>query len=258
MTELENNVPVEQTPQEPQLSDIEVRAVDMGWRPKEEFNGSEDDFIDAKEFVRRKPLFDKIELQNKQIKAVTKALEEFKGHYSKVQETEFKRALASLKSERKQALLDNDADKFDNVDEQIKSVEKQVEQIQHVANQPVVAENTHPAFENWKSRNGWYDSIPYMRKFADDAGLKLHAEGLEPSVVLKKVEEAVHKEFPNKFVNPNKANAPSVNSSSGRSNNADVFNLNETERTIMQTLVKSGVMTEQQYIADLKKVKELK
>ena len=35
---------------------IETRALEMGWRPKEEFDGNEEDFIDAKEFVRRKPL----------------------------------------------------------------------------------------------------------------------------------------------------------------------------------------------------------
>jgi cytochrome c556 len=69
--------PVEQAPQR---SDIETRALEMGWRPKEEFEGSEDDFIDAKEFVRRKPLFEKIEHQSKELKQIKQALEACKGH----------------------------------------------------------------------------------------------------------------------------------------------------------------------------------
>ena len=43
-----------QEAQPKELSAIEQRAIEMGWRPQEEFNGDEEDFIDAKEFVRRK------------------------------------------------------------------------------------------------------------------------------------------------------------------------------------------------------------
>ena len=36
-----------------------------------DFFGEDDDFIDAKEFVARKPLYDKIAQQSKQLKNVT-------------------------------------------------------------------------------------------------------------------------------------------------------------------------------------------
>mgnify|MGYP000971805459 FL=1 len=39
----------------PQYTDLEVKAMNMGWRPMEEFDGPEEEFIDAKEFVRRAP-----------------------------------------------------------------------------------------------------------------------------------------------------------------------------------------------------------
>ena len=56
---MEENQNLEQ--EAPELSPIEQKAIQMGWRPKEQFEGDEEEFIDAKEFVRRQPLFDRIE-----------------------------------------------------------------------------------------------------------------------------------------------------------------------------------------------------
>ena len=82
---MEENLPQEQAaPETPELSPIEQKAISMGWRPKDQFEGDEEEFIDAKEFVRRQPLFDRIENQNKQLKNVTKALEALKVHYTRV------------------------------------------------------------------------------------------------------------------------------------------------------------------------------
>lgn len=244
-----------------QYSDIEQRALEMGWRPKEDYNGAEEDFIDAKEFVNRKPLFDKIESQSKQIKAVSKALDALKQHYTKVQETEFNRALAQLKSVRKTALNEGDGDSFEEADNAIKQVEAQVQALQATAQTPAVqTEELHPEFQAWISKNPWYNSTRYMREFADDIGMQFSKNGLTPSEVLVEVEKAVRKEFPHKFTNPNKSNAPDVGSSrkesgSNRSRSDDNVELTDQERRIMNTLVSQGVLTKEKYIADLKAVK---
>ena len=89
--ELENtggSEPQEQT-QEKQFSAIEQKALDQGWRPKEEFDGDPDAFIDAPEFVRRGELFSKIEHQSKELKAVKAALDALKTHHSRVKEVEY-------------------------------------------------------------------------------------------------------------------------------------------------------------------------
>lgn len=247
----------------PQYSEIELKALEMGWKPKTEFHGDEADFVDAKEFVNRKPLFDRIEHQSKQLKAVTRALDALKTHYTKVQETEFNRALSALKAERKEALRDGDADKFDELDDQIKQVETQIELVKEAAATPAVqSETEHPEFVAWVSKNSWYNNTGYMRAFADDLGSRLARQGMSPNEVLKEVEKAVRKEFPNKFVNPNKAAAPDVGSSRSpaatSSKNDDSF-LTEQERKIMNTLIASDpkTFTKEKYIADLKKIKGL-
>jgi regulator of replication initiation timing len=243
----------------PEYTEVEQRALTMGWRPKEEFNGVEDDFIDAKEFVNRKPLFDKIEHQNKQIKAVTKSLDALKQHYTTVQETEFNRALKALKQERRVALQDGDGEKFDVIDDQIKDVEKQLVVVQQNANTPAVQETqeVHPEFQSWVGKNPWYNQGGEMRAFADSYGTTLASQGKTPNEVLKEVETAVRRAFPTKFTNPNKVDAPDVGSSRAPSKGRTdgYVELTEQERRIMNTLVQGGHLTKEKYLADLRVAK---
>src|SRR6188474_2277784 len=104
---------------EPQQSDVEQRALEMGWRPKEQFNGDEHEFIDAGEFVRRKPLFDKIEQLSKRSKETEKALRLLQEHHTKVEETAKKQVIAELKAQKKNALEEGDAEKVIEIDDQI-------------------------------------------------------------------------------------------------------------------------------------------
>lgn len=237
-------------------SEIELKAMEMGWRPREEFNGTDDDFIDAKEFVRRKPLFDKIEHSSREVKELRKALDALKTHYTTVKESEYNRALATLKAARKDALTNGDGDQFEAIDQEIKRVEQEavsVKQIDEIQPEPV----QHPEFVGWLNRNPWYNSTPYMRQFADQVGLRLKGQ-MPPAEVLKEVEKAVKQEFPTKFKNPNKESAPDVDSSDGKTSRSGGFELTEQERKIMNTFVRSGVMTKEKYIADLKAAKGIK
>lgn len=253
--------PIEQTQQTeaPQPSSIERRAMEMGWRPKEEFNGDEDDFIDAKEFVRRQPLFDKISQQSQQLRKVHDSLTQFKQHYTQVEQAAYDRAIKALKAEQKEALKDGDVDRYMELQDDIEAQKDQVQALKEKAiEEPVQTGEAHPEFQAWQARNPWYNQTGYMKAFADDHGLKLARQGVAPADVLKAVEKAVREEFPNRFRNPNKENAPQLESSgkgSGRSGGGKEYSLNDQERKIMNTLVSSGAMTKEQYIADLRKVK---
>ena len=87
-----------ETIQDPQYTEVELKAIDQGWVPKDKFEGGEDDFIDAKEFLRRGELFAKIDTQkrelssvNKELHAVKKALGALKEHYGKGKLNKLKR-----------------------------------------------------------------------------------------------------------------------------------------------------------------------
>lgn len=244
------------TQETPEYTDVELKALEMGWRPKEEFEGDEDDFIDAKEFVRRKPLFDKIETQSKELKNVKRAIEALQKHYTAREEAAVKNAISQLKVARKEALTNGDGEAFEQIDDQIKQAEKEADRLKKIEQETNVQTEVHPEFVAWTKRNSWYKDVGYMRKWADDYGIELAQQGLSPSDVLKKVEQAVKKEFAHKFTNPNKASAPDVEGSgrAGSSKGIDRFELTDNERKIMNTLVSTKQMTKEEYIKQLKEM----
>lgn len=263
MSEENLNTPAEGTDTQVELSPVEARALEMGWRPKEEFHGDEADFVDAKEFIARQPLFDKISHQSREIKEVRKALEALKTHYTSVRETEYNRALTQLKASRKEALANGDGDAFESADEAIRSVEKQIEVIKETRDTPMVQDepDEHPEFKAWKSQNSWYGNVGYMRKYADELGIQLRNDGLSPQEVLAQVAKAVRKEFPHKFENPNRRTAAPVGESGGSGGSKKGFsesNLTEQERNIMNTLVRGKHITKEKYLSDLAATKGVK
>jgi hypothetical protein len=243
-----------------QLTPIQQEALDMGWVPKEEFDGDPDRWVDAGEFVRRGELFKKIESQSKEMKELRKALNELAKHNAKVREVEYDRALKALKSEKKAALAEADADRVIEIDDQIDLVKDQQRQLQAQQVQQVqqtAAQEIHPELKNWMGRNGWYESNRSMRAWADARGIELAEAGQSPTDVLKTLEKEVKDRFKEKFHNPNRDRAGAVegNVPRGNTKGAD-FELSDVEKTIMKTLVDGGHITKEEYIKQLKAVKE--
>lgn len=251
-----------------QPSGVEQKALDMGWRPREEFDGDEEDFIDAKEFIQRQPLFDKITAQSKELKNLKRSLEDFKGHYTKVQETAYQKALKELKTEKRQALVDGDIDKFTALEEAQEQVESEKTAFIEKQTAVVQEDSYNPEFQSWINKNSWYSTQPHMQAFADDVGAQFKYQvqvgKMTPADVLKEVEKQVREEFPNRFRNPNKDKPSSVEGSSGKSGKSPEFELSDMERRIMNNLVNTKgpdgkpLVTKEKYIADLKAVKGIK
>lgn len=246
----------------PEPSAVEQRALEMGWRPKEEFEGNEEDFIDATEFVRRKPLFEKIDNVGKELRETKKALKALQAHHEKVKEAEFQHALKSLRAEKKEALEAGDADRLIAIDDQIADAKAQ--EVASRTRQVQEAAAPHPNFIQWAGRNPWYKTNAELTVVADQIGTAYAASNPDtsPDDVLKYVETRVRKLYPEQFSNPNKTRPSAVEGGTStpakKSSSDDISNypLSEDERKVMMTFVRQGVMTKEQYINDLKKVKE--
>lgn len=235
------------------LSAIQEKAISQGWVPKDEFQGEDDEFIDAAEFVRRGELFQKIESQSKEMKHLRAAMNELAKHNAKVREVEYKRAVDDLKRQKKEALNEGDSDRVVELDDQIDLVKDQQKLLQQQQVQQVVPQEVDPAFTTWINKNPWYESNPDMRKFADRLGAVLATE-MSPVEVLKEVEKEVKERFKDKFRNPNRDRAGAVEGVRGRpvaTKDADV-ELSDVEKTVMKTLVDGGHITKDEYIKQLK------
>jgi hypothetical protein len=118
----------------------------------------------------------------------------------------------------------------------------------------------HPDVAAWVEANPWYNKDPDMRAFADGAAMQLNKEGVGGKELLKAIDAKIRKTFPNKFTNPNRERPGAVESTSTKSSTVkkDSFELSDQEKRICDTFVRDGIMTREEYIADLKKVKGIR
>jgi len=252
--ESESKQVTEVTKAEP--TELELKAREQGWVPKEEFNGEEHMWYDAGEFLRRGPLFQKIDSVSKENKDLKLALREMKNLQAKIRETEYANAIRDLKAKKRDALAEGDADAVIDAEEKIELVkEEQLQLREQNAYEPPVEAELQPEFVDWKTRNPWYSSTPHMKVFADTLGIDLAKQGVPKSEVLKKVEAAVRKEFPNKFRNPNQDKPGAVESGTSKTTTSSSFQLTDDEHRAMKTFVRQGIMTEAEYKEQLKKVR---
>lgn len=241
------------------LTPVQEEALQQGWVPKEEFDGEAERWVDAGEFLRRGELFRKIESQSRELKDVKKALAELAKHNSKIREVEYARAVEALKAQKKTALAEGDADRVVEIDDKLDLVKDQQRQLASQQLQPQnIPQEVHPELQNWISNNSWYETNKAMRGWADARGIELAEEGKSPREVLKVLQTEVKDRFKEKFSNPNRERAGAVEGVRGRpsTSGAAEYELTDTERTIMNTLVAQKVLTKEEYIAQLKAVKE--
>lgn len=258
MSDVENTSNENVDAELPQYTEIEEQALSQGWRPKDEYNGDPSKWVNADIYVARAPLFEHIESQKRELKKLRDGLNVVNSHYKKIEEVSYKKALADLRAEKKKALEDMDADAVINIDERIDLVKEQ--QLQGMRTPDPVAEpnQIHPEFQAWTSRNNWYTQDQSMRAFADALGRDL-AGTHSPSQVLIEVEKTIKQRFPEKFSNPNREKPGAVEAPRGKGTSTAAkpkYDLSDEERQVMRTLVRSGVLTEEQYVKDLKKIKE--
>ena len=239
---------------EVKLTAAEEKAMEQGWVPEDQWDGDPEQWRPAKEFLDRGELFKKIEDQNRTIKDFKRALDDLKGHHAKTQATEYARALATLKQQKRAALEEGDAAAVIQLDDEIDLVKDEQTRLRQGEFQQT--ETVNPEFASWVDKNKWYESNAPMKAYADALGRNLAASGLSPSAVLQEVEKQVKLEFPNKFTNPNRNKPGAVEGSSNKGGKGnDSFSLSDEERRVMQRFVRTGAMSEKEYIAELKRIK---
>ena len=237
------------------LTPAEEKAMEQGWVPEDQWDGEPEQWRPAKEFLERGELFKKIEDQNRTIKEFKRALDDLKGNHAKTRETEYARALATLKQQKRTALEEGDAAAVIQLDDEIDLVKDEQTRLKQQNSQQTEV-GINPEFASWVDKNKWYETNEPMKAYADALGRSLAVKGMSPSAVLQEVEKQVKLEFPNKFTNPNrnKPGAVEGSSSKGGKSGGDV-SLSDEERRVMQRFVRTGVMTEKDYIAELRKIK---
>ena len=145
--------------QAPQLDpQVEKEACLFGWVPKEEFRGSESDWVDADVFVKRgkeinpilrknnELLMKKLDEKAKEIDSIKASVEEFKKFQKESFErksAEYEVQIAQLKTKKREAIAAGGGDTVVDIDDQIDSLkEAQREAKAEAAKKPEPAPKT--------------------------------------------------------------------------------------------------------------------
>lgn len=247
---------IESTPAAVEYTDSEKRAMEQGWVPEDQWNGS-GRWRSAEDFLDRGELFSKIDEVKRRAERAERTLDDLKKHHQKVRETEFKRAITYLRAQKAEAVEAGDGERVVEIDERIDEAKAEFTEQQESAKQDVQTPEPNPLFTSWMNRNGWYSADKVMKGFADEVAERLVVAGVrDHTEILREVERRVKREYPEKFENPNRSKASAVESSGAKGGDSrkDSFQLTPEETQVMNRLVKANVMTKEEYIAEIKSI----
>lgn len=249
--EIKDGAPTE--PVAPQRNELEIRASEQGWVPEDEWAGDPNDWRPAKEFLDRGELFKKIDEQKRELRQLKQTMDEFGKHHARVRESEFQRAVESLKAQKKDALEQGDAAAVIEIDEKIAETRETAREAKALRPAPQQV-GPNPDFVQWQQRNTWYGTDRAMKAVADEVARDLVSRGeAEPTRILKEVDREIRKAFPAKFENPARQRADAVEGTSKPVRTPkDDFHITDDERRIMTRVVATGVITREKYIEELK------
>jgi len=279
MAEEGTRVPGKGTESHSNPSIVEQKARDKGWKSREETDLPEGDWVDAKEFIGRQKLFDQIHDLKRQVVTTHKKYQtemaQMTDYLGKVQEIEYKKAVAQLEREKKLAIADNNIEAVDQINQEIRQTEKDFDEAKKAVPKQPQGQNPEDVreFQEWQSKNGWFSSDTEMRNEALSLGA---AYGMQnPTAtqtdILRHVESRIKKIYSEKFSSEGKQPVKhSAVEPGGMSESASiskkakglrVADLSEQELQVMRTFVKRGVLKdraeknkvsqEQQYLNDL-------
>lgn len=195
-------------------AEVEAEASKMGWTPKDQFKGDPDKWRPADEFVERGkqmvPLLRaQVKKQERQIAELTSTTKQFAEFATKAEKRGYDSALAALKAERAEAVANGDGAAFTRVDEQIEELKAEVAEKTKVSTKADDIDD--PVFDEWKGRNAWLND-PKMEAFGNASAQFLRSTGVTATGAefLDMVTKEVKAKFPEKFENPRRASAPTV------------------------------------------------
>ena len=136
----------------PEVS-IESQAKEKGWISKEDYKGDPEEFVSAKEYLRVGSMIARHKDLERKLDVVARQNQELIGKFREADMNGYKRAIAELQQQRKEALEMGDAMQADQITQQMDEYKATVKQ----AEQQVKQAQWSPEVINFKQRNSeWF------------------------------------------------------------------------------------------------------
>lgn len=250
LQELESSEEGGQQPegQDGELGQAEERAKRLGWRPKEEYNGDPNNWVDADTFVK------KGEEELPLIRDTNRKLERKIGDMEKSMERMKKFTELQIKSAKEKALEELRLKNAKAVEEEeittqeaFNRYEQGKQEIEESYAEPKEEEDTSPKVpqevEDWVASNPWFTKDYQLNQAAQFYERQLGDMPLAEK--LEEVKKKVMQDFPNKFSNPKRRAPQGVEGgggihSGGGKQGITVNDLSADDRRDAERLIRSG------------------
>jgi DNA repair exonuclease SbcCD ATPase subunit len=272
--ELQQEV-AQEAPEAPQY-ESEARA--QGWVAKEEFRGSEDDWVDAETFVRRgKEIMPILRKNNEKLlkelgeakKAADEAREAAK-EFREFQKQQFERKtkelesqLEQLKQAKRDAITNGDGDRaiaiddaMDDLKEQRIEAKEELKAAEAKAKE-VPPPTADPVLNAWMDKNDWFGKDTKLTAMVNGLGVELRRENpsLNSQAFLDQLDKELREAMPEKFgkktvLNPMEGSPNGTARPSVSSGKKSYGNLPPEAKAACDKFVKQGLMTKEAYVAE--------
>lgn len=263
----------EETSEEPtEESEVTVEALasDLGWKPKDRFQGDDETYVDAATYIRRgedikESMRQHLKDNRQKMTAMERGIQDLKTHNErvfKVQLEKQRKEIEDLRSKKREAIEEGDADKVDQIEGEMLRRYNSMEEADTPQSAPELNQEEVSAFDGWRKTNDWYG----VKGSGGDNDMTLYADrmantpeyaNLPYERKLKVVTELVKKAFPDKFRKAPSSNAVEGARTTTTKRTFTTRDLSGDQRAVMKNFVNRGIMTEKQYIADLAQIGEL-
>lgn len=258
-----------------QHTEEEAVALKNGWKPKEEWEGNEDQWVPAAEFNARGEMIGNIIKEqrrnsklDKEVRELKQSIKVLSEHNKKVKEMAKKEALEELKALKKEALRDNDVDTIVEIDDRIQEIKNTPVEDER-STQTTQEHNAPEGVVDWLEDNSsWYnDKNPVLKNAFDGIVIALVNENPDyrdaPEEALNEALNQLKEEFPEKFESPRKKTISSkVTENSGTKSKSkgkySVSSMSSEQRRVAERLINSGAnITLEEYAKQLGELGEL-
>jgi len=245
------------------------KAKKKGWKPLEEFDGDPADWVDAKEFLGREPLFEANRDLKKQLKQQQVRFEQdmkvISAQFAQMNEQAYKRALTELQDQRDLAIHEQDIAAVKVLDTKIDETKQaHVKAVQTTQTHSQSGETEY--MKEWRSNNRWFDEDPTLQDeaVAIGVGYMMKNQGTSQEKMLEHVADRIKKIYPEKFPakksqrtqetvendetiikkadNQVEKTSPKLGISGSKTKTLSVADLSDVEKQVMKTFIKRGVL----------------
>lgn len=241
----------EEVAEEKPADPLVEKANKIGWVGKDEWVAAgkdPDEWVDHAEYVRRKPLFDKIHTLSKALKDKDEKIEAVSKYAQKAAEIAREKAIKEFEEERRKAVEVGDIEAFEAADKQLQEARKEP-----VVEESPAAPEIPPVIQEFAKRNDkWFEKDKAMTIFMVETTKEYTAAGMTLEKAMERAESDVKKEFAHKFENPNKGKPSPVaaNNAEARPKTVTYASLKDEHKQVWSVL--KSKMTFEKFVEGLR------